>query len=98
MLVVYERVGAVMLHISLSLLVMKAVRGDNGRRAWLWWLLAVVFHAGANTVAVGVNQIAGPMATEGVLTVIAAVAVVIIARVRKAERAANTPPAAAQAD
>jgi uncharacterized membrane protein YhfC len=89
---VYERVGAVMLHISLSLLVMKAVRGDNGRRAWLWWLLAVVFHAGANTVAVGVNQIAGPMATEGVLTVIAAVAVVIIARVRQAERAANSTP------
>ncbi|MEO6063377.1 MAG: YhfC family glutamic-type intramembrane protease, partial [Thermoflexales bacterium] len=87
---VYERVGAVMLHISLSLLVMKAVRGDNGRRAWLWWLLAVVFHAGANTVAVGVNQIAGPFAAEGVLTFIAAIAVVIIARVRRAEQAANT--------
>ena len=80
-----------MLHISLSLLVMKAVRGDNGRRAWLWWLLAVVFHAGANTVAVGVNQIAGPIATEGVLTVIAAIAVVIIARVRQAEQATAAP-------
>lgn len=88
---VYERVGAVMLHISLSLLVMKAVRGDNGKRAWLWWLLAVVFHAGANTVAVGANQIAGPFAAEGVLTVIAAVAVVIIARVRRAERATAAP-------
>jgi len=95
---VYERVGAVMLHISLSLLVMKAVRGDNGRRAWLWWLLAVVFHAGANTVAVGVNQIAGPFAAEGVLTVIAAIAVVIIARVRQAERATNATPVIAPAD
>lgn len=82
---VYERVGAILLHISLSLLVMKAVRGDNGRRAWLWWLLAVVFHAGANTVAVGVNQIAGPFAAEGVLTIIAAVAVVIIARAKAAD-------------
>lgn len=95
---VYERVAAVLLHISLSLLVMKAVRGDNGRRAWLWWLAAVAVHAGANTVAVGANQIAGPFAAEAVMTVIAAIAVVIIARVRKAERAANTPPAAAQAD
>ena len=80
------------------LLVMKAVRGDNGRRAWLWWLLAVIFHAGANAVAVGVNQIAGPIATEGVLTVIAAIAVVIIARVRKAERASKPIPVVAPAD
>lgn len=79
-LAVYERVGAVILHISLSILVMKAVRGDGGRRAWLWWLAAVFFHSGANALVVPVNQIAGPFAAEAALTVIAAVAVVIISR------------------
>lgn len=91
-LAVYERVCAVLLHIGLTILVMKAIGGTGGRWAWLWWLAAVVFHSGANAVVVAIHQAAGPLAAEGALTVIAAGAVLILrwARSRAPEPLANS--------
>ncbi len=74
-----ERGFALVLHISLSVMVMQVL--VRGQRRWLW--LAVLWHGLANMVGVGVLQAAGPLAAEGALAVVAALSLVILWRLRQ---------------
>lgn len=73
-----ERGFALILHITLSVMVMQVFL--RGQRRWLW--LAVLWHALANMVGVGVLQAAGPLAAEGALAVVALVSLGILWRLR----------------
>lgn len=64
---VYERVVAVVFHVVMSLLVLRAVR--SGR--WRWWATAVVLHCAFNGVAIG-------LASAGVDVVIVEAAMTLI--------------------
>lgn len=81
----YERVAALILHVSLSVLVLQ--RFVRGQRRWYW--LAVGFHALANQTAVMVARGVGPVAAEGAMTLVALLALWIILRLRSEE----SPPA-----
>lgn len=85
----YERLTALILHVALSVLVLQ--RFLRGQRRWYW--LAVGFHALANEAAVLVARAAGAVAAEGVMTVVALLALWIILRLRSEEPPqANTAP------
>lgn len=81
-----ERVLAMTLHITLSVLVLQVLV----RRNWLWWAAAVLWHALANAVALGVLQLvgantpAGALAAEGALAVIILISLGILFRLRAA--------------
>ncbi|WP_163870106.1 YhfC family intramembrane metalloprotease [Myxococcus eversor] len=77
----YERVGAMVMHVAFSVLVLQ--RYVRGSIRWYW--LAVGFHALANLVAVVVGQAWGPLAAEGVVTVTALVGLAIIVHFRRDE-------------
>lgn len=77
----YERLGAVVLHVALSVLVLQCFL--RGQRRWYW--LAVGFHALANEFAVEVARGVGPVAAEGVMTVFALISVWLILRLRTEE-------------
>lgn len=62
---VYERVVAIVLHVALTLLVLRAVR----RGRWAWWALAVAIHCGVNAIAVLVTTLGNPLLTEAAITV-----------------------------
>lgn len=49
---VYERILAIVFHIAMSVLIIRAVL----ERRWLLWLIAVVVHCGFNAVAVGLSE------------------------------------------
>ncbi|MFP2930978.1 YhfC family intramembrane metalloprotease [Pyxidicoccus sp. 3LG] len=94
----YERVGSMVLHIALSVLVMQCfVRG--GLR---WYWLAVGFHALSNglVIAVGktvektVGKTAGALAGEGVLTVSALIGLWVIFHFRPREPEVEAVPLA----
>jgi len=74
----WERVLAITLHIALSLLVLRAVRD----RRWVWWLLAVIWHAAFNAIALLVVRYAGIWQTEAELTLAPALSVYVIVRTR----------------
>lgn len=74
----WERVLAITLHIALSLLVLRAVRD----RRWVWWLLAVIWHAAFNAFALLVARYAGIWQTEAGLTLAPALSVYVIVRTR----------------
>lgn len=61
-----ERVFAIMLHIGLSVMVMRAVEGRGSR----WLILAILIHGIANTVALVANRFGGVVAAEAVVGVI----------------------------
>lgn len=75
----YERVGAMVMQVALSVLVLQ--RYVRGSIRWYW--LAVGFHALANLVAVVVGQVWGPLAAEGVVTVTALVGLAIIVHFKR---------------
>lgn len=92
-----ERALAIVLHLSLSVLVLQCfVRG--GRR---WWLFAVLWHALANALAVVTLTLVNAYAAEAVLGVVALLSLLISRRLRPApaqpvlpaaESAAPGPP------
>lgn len=75
---VWERVLAITFHISASLLVLRAV--VHGEQRWLW--LSVLWHTFLNAAALLAVRYTNPVATEGILTLITVLAVVIILRGR----------------
>jgi|SRR5215217_1927675 len=77
----YERVGAMVMHVAFSVLVLQ--RYVRGSIRWYW--LAVGVHALANFVAVVVGQAWGNLAAEGVVTVTALVGLAIIFHFRRDE-------------
>ncbi|WP_338863962.1 YhfC family intramembrane metalloprotease [Myxococcus stipitatus] len=79
----YERVGAMVAQITLSLLVLQ--RYVRGSPRWYW--LAVAAHFVFNLVAVLVSQTWGVVASEGVVTVFALLGLAVILRLRREEAA-----------
>jgi uncharacterized membrane protein YhfC len=74
----YERVGALVLHVALSVLVLQRFVRDQ--RRWYW--LAVGLHALANQSTVMMMRAAGPVAAQGTLTLFALVSLWVILRLR----------------
>ena len=74
----YERLGAMVIHVAMSVLVLQ--RFLRGERRWYW--LAVGLHTLFNVVAVMVARAAGPLAAEGCVTVFALGAVWLTWRLR----------------
>ncbi len=73
-----ERALAIVLHLSLSVLVLQCfVRGQ--RR---WWLFAVLWHALANALAVVTLTLVNAYAAEAVLAVVVLLSLLIIRRLR----------------
>ena len=84
-----ERALAIVLHLSLSVLVLQCfVRGQ--RR---WWLFAVLWHALANAVALVTLTLVNAYAAEAALAVVVLFSLLIIRRLRP-EPAPPAPPAA----
>ena len=82
-----ERALAIVLHLSLSVLVLQCfVRGQ--RR---WWLFAVLWHALANAVALVTLALVNAYAAEAALAVIVLFSLLIIRRLRP-EPAPPAPP------
>lgn len=75
----YERVGAMVFHVAMSVLVLQ--RFLRGQRRWYW--LAVGAHTLFNAVAVGVGKAWGTVAAEGVVTVGALLSLGVILRLRE---------------
>ncbi|MGA9520035.1 MAG: YhfC family glutamic-type intramembrane protease [Myxococcaceae bacterium] len=82
----WERVGSIALHIALSVIVLQ--RFIRGSMAWYW--LAVALHAGGNAAVVVVMKYWGTVAAEGFMTLVLALAVWIIFRLRPSNLA-NAP-------
>jgi uncharacterized membrane protein YhfC len=74
----YERVGAMLVHVAMTVVVLQ--RFLRGQRRWYWF--AVAFHAASNWATVVSARAWGPVAGEGVLTVFAAVALWLTLRLR----------------
>lgn len=87
-----ERALAIVLHLSLSVLVLQCfVRGQ--RR---WWLFAVLWHALANALALVTLALVNAYAAEAALAVVVLFSLLIIRRLRP-EPAPPAPPAAQSA-
>ncbi len=79
-LAVAERVMALILHVSLSTLVVLSFRVQS-----IWPVLAaILWHATANAVAVTVAQTWGAVAAEGAMAIIALLSIVILWGTRRA--------------
>lgn len=81
-----ERVFALVLHLSLSVMVLQVFL----RRQWRWLFLAMGWHALVNAGAVTVLQSYGPLAAEAAIAVAAGLSLMIIFNFRR------DSPAAAQ--
>lgn len=77
----YERAGALVVQVCLSVLVLQ--RFLRGQRRWYW--LAVGFHTLVDEVTVAVARDVGNLAAEGVLTVLALFSLWLILRLRSEE-------------
>lgn len=75
---VIERIFAICLHVSLSVMVLYALM--YGKPIWFW--LAILWHAFVDAVAVYVGQTAGILAVEGLIAVFAVLSVWIALRMR----------------
>jgi uncharacterized membrane protein YhfC len=84
-----ERVFAVCLHVSLSVMVMYAI--VYGKPIWFW--LALLWHAFVDAVAVYVVQEVGILAVEGLVAVFALISLWIVFKLRSmfSEDAVNLP-------
>lgn len=71
---VVERVFAICLHVSLSVMVLYAIAYD--KPAWFW--LALLWHALVDAAAVFVGQSVGILAVEGIVAVFAVISVWIV--------------------
>lgn len=74
----FERIFAMCLHISLSVMVLYALA--NKKPLWYW--LALLWHAFVDAVAVYVGQSVGVLPTEGLVAIFAAISLWIIFRLR----------------
>lgn len=86
----YERLGAMVLHVAMSVLVLQ--RFVRGEVKWYW--LAVGVHALFNGAAVAVGKLWGAVAAEGAVTVGALVCLWVILRLRPREPDPESTPAA----
>lgn len=75
---VVERVLAICLHVSLSVMVLYAIA--SGKSVWFW--LALLWHAFVDAVAVFVGQEVGILAVEGIVAVFAIVSVWIVLQLK----------------
>jgi uncharacterized membrane protein YhfC len=66
-LALWERVPAIVFHVSASLLVLRAVV----ERRWVWWAAAVMLHIAINGTVLALLPLIGPLGIEAVFTVIA---------------------------
>jgi uncharacterized membrane protein YhfC len=73
-----ERIFAICLHVSLSVMVLYAV--VYGRPLWFW--VALLWHALVDAVAVYVGQEVGVLAVEGIVAIFAIISVLITRRMR----------------
>lgn len=87
-----ERALALVLHLSLSVLVLQCFVRSERR----WWLFAVLWHALANFLAVVTLRLAGAYAAEAMLGVVALLSLLIIRRLRQADPAPVDGRAGAQ--
>ncbi|HEX6288183.1 MAG TPA: YhfC family glutamic-type intramembrane protease [Herpetosiphonaceae bacterium] len=85
----YERFWAIVLHVGLSLMVLRTANGRGQR--WLW--LAIVLHGLFNVVAVALNQRWGIAAAEASVTLFGIAALIFTLRERSAAPSALTPVA-----
>jgi uncharacterized membrane protein YhfC len=74
----FERIFAMCLHLSLSLMVLHGIA--NRRAIWFW--LALSWHALVDAVAVYVGQSVGVLQTEGLVAIFAAISLWIVFRLR----------------
>lgn len=90
-----ERLFAICLHVSLSVMVLYAIA--DGKPVWFW--LALIWHAFVDAVAVYAVQQWGILTTEGFIAVFAIVSVWMTLRMRTwfTHDAANLPVEAAEA-
>lgn len=72
----FERVFAMCLHISLSVMVLYALA--NKKPLWFW--LALLWHAFVDAVAVYAGQSIGVLPTEGLVAIFAAISLWIVFR------------------
>ena len=82
-----ERVIGLCLHLALSILVLQALT----RRNWLWFLLAVLWHALLDALAVFAMQTWGVYATEGLVAACGLLSLGMIWLLRDREPAASVP-------
>jgi len=82
-----ERLFAVILHLSLSLLVLRAVT----RKQVVWVAAAITWHALANAGAVYLSQKVGPLAAEGFLALVAILSLAFIFASRTPEPVPSAP-------
>ena len=82
----YERALALVLHLSLAVLVVRAVARQDPR----FLALAIAWHATVDAVAVYVATVAGAVASEALLTVLTAGSVAIVLALRPAPQPAAT--------
>jgi uncharacterized membrane protein YhfC len=73
-----ERVFAICLHVSLSVMVLYAI--VFGKQVWFW--LALLWHAFVDAVAVYVGQQVGILAVEGIVAIFAIISLWIVLRMR----------------
>ena len=74
-----ERIFAVCLHVSLSVMVLYAVV----YRKLIWFWLALLWHAFVDAVAVYVGQEVGMLAAEGLVAIFAIISLWIVLRMRR---------------
>jgi uncharacterized membrane protein YhfC len=89
----YERLGAMVLHVFLTVLVLQ--RFVRGQRRWYWF--AVALHAGANWAVLMVMQRHGAVAAELALTVVAALCLAGLVALRRSMASPGPPSGAAPA-
>lgn len=80
-----ERVFALCLHISLSVMVLQCFVRKN----WLWWLAAIAWHGLANIIGVGLAQWLGPVEGEAGLAVVAVISLAILFALRRRQAPAQ---------
>lgn len=76
-----ERIFAICLHLSASLMVLRAVTTGN----WGWYAAAIGWHALTNTVSLYLAQTVSPLAAEGLLFIIALLSLGFIFAIRTPE-------------
>ncbi|HXF85874.1 MAG TPA: YhfC family glutamic-type intramembrane protease [Anaerolineales bacterium] len=73
-----ERIFAMCLHLSLSIMVLYALA--SGKPLWFW--LALLWHAWVDAVAVYIGQVMGILQAEGLIAIFALVSLWIVLRMR----------------
>jgi uncharacterized membrane protein YhfC len=83
-----ERVFALMLHIGLTVMVMRAVEGGGVK----WWLAAIAVHGLANLAALTAQRLGGIVAAEAVVGVFGLAMLAFTLRQRPASPASQPAP------